>query len=560
MVHIKNVNRIKLTSLLGLPPLLQKLDPLLSALTKINKAEEIKNRLTAEEFWEKAPTAYNVSFNYIEKQLETIPKTGPVIVVANHPYGCADALLMGHLLSKVRPDFKILANSIFNAFEQIRSQLILVPIIGKKAPKSPSALETLRHLKKGGLIGIFPAGGVAYLSLKEKRIYEQPWSESVIRFAQATNATVVPIHFSGGNSAKFYLLGLVHPFFRTILLTRELFGLKKTTSVRISTPIPPEEIAGMSQSQALHYFRMRCFLAAEPTTEKNNQPLFEPIVAKTPGYKEEILALPAETVLHTQGDFQIFCLEAAQIPHTLRELGRVREETFRSAGEGTRKKIDLDQHDLNYLHLIIWDKKQQEIAAAHRIGRVDQLFEKLGRKGIYTSHYFDYSDAFLQTHKMSLEVGRSFIALGYQRNITLFILLWKAIALLLQKFPQYEYLIGAVSISQSYDIRSRALLKMFLDKKSPEIKVENPLKYKLHPEVESYFTKYPAKDISQLSSLIKAIEGKDIPVLVSHYLNVGCSFLSFNVDKEFSNVLDGFIVGKISDIPEKYRAFYSKRR
>ena len=144
----------------------------------------------------------------------------------------------------------------------------------------------------------------------------------------------------------------------------------------------------------------------------------------------------------------------------------MRELTFREAGEGTGRSVDLDRFDLYYMHLFLWDKEKSELVGAYRLAPVDRVIERFGTKGLYTSTLFTYKETFFRHMGDAVELGRSFVRTEYQKSYFPLFLLWKGIARFMGLNPQYRILFGAVTISDMYSPASRQLIVSFLKGKS----------------------------------------------------------------------------------------------
>src|SRR5437899_4529059 len=178
----------------------------------------------------------------------------------------------------------------------------------------------------------------------------------------------------------------------------------------------------------------------------------ETIVARVPQnvLVRDIEALPITQLLTESSEFAVYAARASEMPHLLEELGRLREVTFRAAGEGTGKSADLDQFDDYYWHLLLWSKEKKELAGAYRAGNTDEIIRSHGIKGLYTNTVFRYDERLFMKIGSALELGRSFVRPEYQRQYAPLLQLWKGIARFVASRPQTPVLFGAVSISNEY--------------------------------------------------------------------------------------------------------------
>lgn len=316
-------------------------------------------------------------------------------------------------------------------------------------------------------------------------------------------------------------------------------------------------------SELTEYLRFRTYLLGKSFTKPrklftfssrtvvNHEilvPLASPIEPSV--LADEISTIPYHQRLLTSGALSVYYAAAEQIPETLKEIGRLREETFRAVAEGTGKPRDLDRFDSFYIHLFVWNNKKKEIVGAYRLGKTDVIVPHYGKKYLYTHTLFKYGDKFLKELGPALEMGRSFIRVEYQKSYSSLLLLWKGIGLYVSLHPQYKILFGPVSISNSYHAYCRELMATFLKRTtslpdlSKMVKPRNRFRSKqikgLHKrEAEQWWN-----DIEELSSWISTIEQdrKGIPVLLKQYLKLGGRVLCFNLDPDFSNALDSLII------------------
>jgi len=252
------------------------------------------------------------------------------------------------------------------------------------------------------------------------------------------------------------------------------------------------------------------------------------------------------------------------IPNLILELGRLREETFRTVGEGTGLERDIDQFDDDYDHFIAWDKAKREITGAYRIGRVDQILNERGPAGLYTQTFFQFGDL-LDTdfREGTLEAGRSFVRVEFQRGLSL-LFIWMALARFIMANPRYRNLMGPVSISNEFHENSKHLMVSYLMKNFPHAKSEsvvskNPPSFDSNLEPAELTSIVDAAiNLSALQEFVRHAENNpraQIPQLIKLYLELGVRFLAFNKDDEF-NSIDGLIWLDITGIPHEVGARY----
>ncbi|MDA8142199.1 MAG: lysophospholipid acyltransferase family protein [Desulfobacteraceae bacterium] len=499
---------------------------------------------------------------------EKIPSKGPCIVVANHPFGAIEGIILAEMLLSIRPDVKIMANYLLNRLPQLQSLTIAVdPFEGNGAAQANLGplRKAMRWVKEGSLLLVFPAGEVSHFQYLHREVSDPPWSHIVARVVHHAHASVVPIYFKSRNGNLFQAAGMLHPRLRTILLARELLRQRgKSIHYKIGNPISYRWLQKYTEDDCLMaYLRWRTYIMGHrrpPLLKRsggpgfslgpNQQPLALPQAPKI--CRKEIECLPEDQLLVQSGSFSVWVAQAPQIPHTMLEIGRLRELSFRLAKEGTGRPLDIDRFDQYYLHLFIWNEESEEIVGAYRLGRTDQILAEFGRKGLYTQTLFHSRIDFFQKLGPALEMGRSFIRPEYQKSYSSLLLLWRGIGTYISKNPQYRMLFGPVSISSDYSDLSRQLLATTLLRNSQakdlallvQPRKPAPLRPVRIKGCDRTTHDFHFQDFKEVCSVVSDIEfeQKDVPVLLRQYLNLGGQLLSFNIDKLFSRVMDGLIV------------------
>jgi putative hemolysin len=263
----------------------------------------------------------------------------------------------------------------------------------------------------------------------------------------------------------------------------------------------------------------------------------------------EVAALPKEALLIDSGEYAIYATGAELIPHTLHEIGRLREITFRGVNEGTGKAIDLDSYDLDYQHLFCWHKGKKEIVGAYRIGQTDLILKKRGVDGLYTRTCFKYDAKLIEQMGPAIELGRSFVRPEYQKSYSPLLLLWKGIGQFVVRNPRYTVLFGPVSINNQYQSFSQQLIMTFLRATSAShlaglIRAKNPPRIRpLRGRVVREYSTV-VRDIDEVNDLVAEIEAdrKGIPILLKQYMKLSARILGFNIDPDFGDVLDGLVL------------------
>ena len=199
-------------------------------------------------FWDVVPERYGLSLDVVGGSVGNIPATGPLVLIANHPFGILDGLMMGHLLDRVRGDFRILANSVFRRAEALNRVVLPISFDETKAAVKlnlDTRAEALRYLGQGGAIGVFPGGTV---STSAKPFTSAPmdpgWRNFTAKMIAKSGATVVPVYFDGHNSRLFQIASHVHYTLRLGLLIKEFRArMDEPVRVVIGQPIPASDLA-----------------------------------------------------------------------------------------------------------------------------------------------------------------------------------------------------------------------------------------------------------------------------------------------------------------------------
>ena len=504
-----------------------------------------------------------VEYDLVAEDVAKIPLHGPLVVVANHPFGAVDGLILGDVVTRVRPDFRLMANRLLHGIPELRPWVLPVDAFGglRAHARNVSYLRlAIKWLEQGGALGMFPAGTVSHLQLRKGCIADPEWHTTVARLVRRTDATVLTMFFDGRNSMVFQLSGLIHPKLRTALLPSEL--VKRTHSrvaVRIGRPIEPHKVSRYPDHRTLtSYLRFKTYMLKwrespirprfSPTPA---EPAARPLVAPRPSHElaSEVVHLPVRGLLAEQGKYQVFVADAKEIRSLLAEIGRLREETFRAVGEGTGQACDLDRFDDHYQHLFLWNSARHEVVGSYRLGKVDEILARQGADGLYTNTLFKLKAGLLERLGPALEMGRSFVRQEYQGRATPLALIWRGIGEYLVCHPSYKVLFGPVSISREYAGLSRRLMVEFLGKRCGHdtlgalVKPRNPLRDRLS-RAERDVLATLVRDADDISALVSEIEAdrKGMPILLRHYLRLNAFLLSFNLDASFGNCVDGLIV------------------
>ena len=510
----------------------------------------------------------NITIDVDPKQLESIPKEGGFIVVSNHPFGGIEGVMLLSAIAKVRPDFKIMANFILSFIPNLKECFFAVNPF-ENNPEWKSSVNgikgAIQHVVNGGGLGVFPAGEV---SRYHGHDYPEdlPWSNSIARIIKSAKVPVVPVFWEGGNSRRFYRWDKIHSMLGTARLTRELINKKDTCfNLQIGKPITLEEVALYGNPKDLAaYLRSRSYALEANVKKEHTAAVNENWVPVEASRDRQLLIKELEAIrdkglLFTASSYECFLADYNDIPNLMHELGRLREEAFRFIGEGTGKSLDTDEFDRDYKHLILWDQKKQQVAGAYRLGFGNEIMKNKGFKGFYINTLFDFEESFDATLEKTIELGRSFVSVDYQREVLPLVLLLRGLAVVVIKHPEIEHFIGPVSISSWYPKFYQSMIVHYVAEKHPVsnglanmahpttpfhadfLKVEPEVLMNLHMESIDKFDKY----------MFRLSNGEyRLPTLFKKYLKLNAKFLCFNVDPDFNDTLDALLFLTFTDFPE----------
>lgn len=541
-------------------------------LEKVNRVHDKFHDSYGSEFSAHVLEDAGVRYEVPPEQLDRIPWEGGFITVSNHHYGAIDGMILSAVVGARRPDYKILTTFFLSLIPSLKDSFIGVDNFSSGGAKSISGIRAaLGHIGEHHPLGLFPAGEVGTwqkgsnkTSVTEDKIIEDiPWAENIVKLIKKSGFPVIPIYFEGGNSKSFHVLGKIHPRLRTARLIHEVFNKPGTViRVRIGQPISPADIAAMDIPTLGRFLRSRTYALEgqlQESTPPSSQTPVAPVADPVPA--DEVRAEMEKMdrfLLFENGDYRGYLIPAPEAPVVMRELYRLREETFRAIGEGTGLALDTDGYDAYYKQMILWHVPNGEIVGAYRLGFGPEIMkEHGGRPGFYSDTLVRYGEKAEQYLSRSMELGRSFVVQKYQREIQPLRLLLTGLAVSVLKDPQLEYYSGPVSISNDIPHFYKSLIVDYVRKNYPMPDAER-IALPSHPFEPDFLAVNPddlhvaAGNIDALDrALLSLSDGKyRLPVLVRKYFTCGAKLVCFNVDPLFCDSLDGLIFLKYSDFPK----------
>ena len=553
-------------------------------LLRINKLNKLYEELSNEKgiaFIDGLIEKLELDYEVREDELKRIPVDGPFITVSNHPFGGIDGLLLVKVLSAVRTDIKIMANYMMKRIDPVSEFVLPVNPFEKRKDRASSLAGikmAIQHVNDGGILGLFPAGEVSSYNQDNFGKTDKQWHSSAIKMIKNAGVPVVPIYFEGTNSRIFHILGLIHPSLRTVRLPSEMFNKRnKRIRIRIGNPITVKEqneftdIARYGRFLRAKTYSLgsalevkRFFLPRFKRVQKEEE-IAPPVPAELIAKEIELLKAEEEMMLFANDNYEIYCTPSTRIPHIMNEIGRLREITFRGVGEGTNRSMDLDEYDLYYYQLFVWDREAGKIVGAYRVGIGDDILQRFGIRGFYVHSLFRMHRGFKKILRQSMELGRSFIVEEYQRKPLPLFLLWKGILYFLIKNSEYRYLIGPVSISNRFSDFSKSMIITYIKKNYYDKKLSRYIRPRKRYNVPGYnideaIILESADNLQKFDKFIDDVEtsGYKMPILLKRYLKLNGKIISFNVDPKFNNALDGLLVLDLFDVPVETIASLSK--
>ena len=512
-------------------------------------------------FIEKVLEYFDFSYAVRDNERERIPTRGRVVIIANHPIGSLDGLALLNLVGSIRRDVKAVANELLCSVAPLRGLLLPVTVLGGSSGQQ-QVKAISEHLEQEGAIIIFPAGEVS--RLRPNGVQDCRWRSGFLRIASQAQAPIVPIHIDGRNSALFYGASMLYKPLATLLLVKEMFKQRrKSIDLRIGHPIPFASYRGLQLTPRakVKLFRRHLYrLAADKS------PLFrtERAIAHPVDRSELAQAVKScERLGQTPDGKQILLFQGGLDSPLLREVGRLREIAFRAVGEGSGQRRDLDRYDSYYHHLLLWDPEDLEIAGAYRLCGTARVIEERGISGLYTSSLFDFDARMHRYFDQGLELGRSFVQPRYWGKRSLEYL-WHGIGAYLNRYPEYRYLFGPVSISKEMPDAGKELMIRFYRSYfgGDACIARHRQPYRLSEAIgfDNPFVgnDYHA-DFVRLKELL-AHMGCAVPTLYKQYSEVaepgGVQFLDFGIDPDFAGCIDGLVLVDSHRLKPAKRARY----
>ena len=546
--------------------------PLLALLRLLFHERELRQfgeryaHLTGIAFIEQVFDYFSFSYSVRPNEVERIPVKGKAIIIANHPIGTLDGMALINMVSKIRPDVKVVANDMLMIIKPLHEHFL--PVDNMNGGTASNRLKAINaHLNYDGLVILFPAGEVSRIS--PQGVKDGKWRNGFLRIAQSQQAPIIPVFVNAKNSLFFYSLSLLSKPISTLWLIREMFKHgNNSVSIRIGEQISYTTYNAMdlpiNTKTALfrkHVYRLS---GCKPNIFATQSAIAHPEDAQL--LRNEIRQ--CTKLLTCRDGKTVYSYQHSNNSCIMREIGRLREESFRLVGEGTGERRDIDIYDKSYVHILLWDEEALEIIGAYRLLPTQAIKHSDDLQQLYSATLFQYNDDISPYLASGLELGRSFLQPKYWGTRSLEYL-WQGIMAYIINDSHSRYLFGTVSISNSYSKPAQELLVYYYQRY-----------YATEHSVATASTPFKLTEGSQqrLDSLFAGLEreaafdvlknqlnhmGFTIPALFKQYTKLchagGVHVHQFNIDPNFNNCVDALLILDLNELTEKNKKrFHAK--
>lgn len=531
---------------------------------RINRFIQDNRHLSGLMFLERILDHFHFTYRASARSVKRIPAEGRVIIVANHPIGSLDGLALLKLVRSVRPDVSIVANQLLWSVAPLRPLMLPVDNMTGQPTRRAQYRRMLDALEQDQAVIVFPAGEVS--RILPNGVRDGRWKTGFLRLAAKTGAPVLPVYVGARNSALFYGLSALYKPLGTMMLAREMFNktgqeilfrVGRAVSAR-SLEAPPERQEAVAQRMRRHVYLLR--KGREKALFDTHETVAHPVDRRA--LKKALYA--SELLGETQDGKKIFLCDFEADSAVMREVGRLRELTFRRVDEGVGAALDVNAFDAYYKHLVLWDEADLEIVGAYRIGNGREIMERHGLPGFYSQTLFAIGPELEALLPRAIELGRSFVQPRYwgQRSLDY---LWYGIGAYLRRNPDVRYMFGPVSLSGAMPHRAQELIVAFYQRHfagDPSLaRARRPFAVSDVSSAlarEAFAGDYP-QSMRRLRSELEQM-GCAVPTLYKQYAELcddgGCRFIDYNVDPAFGACIDALIWVDVDRITARKRNRY----
>ena len=480
---------------------------------RINRFLQDNDYLKEFDFIDRVFDELKIDYLVQHDEIRNIPATGRVLIVANHPLGGLDGLALLRLIGALRRDVLIVVNELLMNIKPLKGVFLPIDVFGQDT-KKPSLSRIIDALNDEKAVIIFPSGEVSRAGAKGIR--DRKWLSGFLRIAEKTSAPILPIHIRARNSMLFYLASRLSQTLSMLMLPREMTGFKGKINFTIGQLIAIDDIEKVPLG---HREKVQMISRHVQRIGHGKLPIFpqrksiiHPINRQA--IRNELKT--AERLGTTAENRHILLFDCGENTAVMDEIGRLREMTFRSIGEGTGQSKDIDDFDAYYRHLLLWDDDKLEIVGAYRLGEIWR-WEHQDIKSLYSSTLFNFQPTMKPYVAKGLELGRSFVQPQYwgMRSLDY---LWQGIGAYLAAHQQVQYLFGPVSLSSSLPKSARDMVAYFYTIHFPDL---DRLAVATHPYVIDPATKAYLQKKMPLKNCTLWIGAEDAEMTSKSYIIPG---------------------------------------
>ncbi|MEM6725561.1 MAG: GNAT family N-acyltransferase [Bacteroidota bacterium] len=502
---------------------------------------------------------HKIGVEITDYDLKNIPKEGPFLIFTNRKFQGIDEFIWLQTFGKKEFNLRFFAPSTPEIPQLLSPYYVAQALHGQDLSRLtvPRLHETMaEQINAGYVLVVFMDHPE-----KEQNPRQQTLSRRCIRAALKLELPMLPVNLEYDNP---------YPLLNEIIdpnRAPSIINWPVNVVVRIGASIAVTDQQAFKLKERFRKFLRSKIYALGSTLEVKkfffmqqvettlHQDLTPPVEPER--LEHDIQNLTYGHLIASQSNYDVLLAKAQEIPNAIQEIGRLRELTFRGVGEGTGRGLDLDEFDLYYEQLFIWDRVEKKIVGGYRIGKGDEIFRRFGVEGFYIHSLFEIKKGFFPIMQQAVELGRSYIVPEYQKKRLPLFLLWKGILHFLLQNPRYRYLYGPLSISKHYSDVAKSIIVEFVKRHyfnnqlARYLKPRTPFEFKPDNIDLNAVMVNLGNEISRLDSLIEDIEPAHfkIPVLLKQYIKQNAKFISFNVDPNFSDVLDGFMILDLKEVP-----------
>lgn len=528
---------------------------------EINQFIKTHQHLVGLEFLDAVLDHFDFKFSISNRDRQNIPDQGRLLIVANHPLGSLDGLALVKLVSEIRPDVKIVATTLLSQIQPLSDLFLSVDNLSKKASHFKSMKNILMALESEQAVILFPTGEVS--RIRPHGVRDDKWKTGFVHLAKKTKSPVLPVYIDGKNSALFYSLSTLYKPLGTMMLVNEMFNKHdQEIGFKVGKPIPWESIENFELTPTELAKRMRKQVYA--LAKKKPKRLFDTVENVVHPANRQLIRnelKQSECIGSTQDGKLIYLFDYRANSSVMREIGRLRELSFRQVEEGTGKMIDIDDFDRDYRHLVLWDDEELEIVGSYRIGEAWRIVSDKGLPGLYSHSLFDFKEDMIPYLGRAIELGRSFVQPRYWGKRSLDYL-WYGIGAYLRKHPQIKYMFGPVSLSAAYpEAAKQDMVNFYASLFGHRGDMVIPRRPFATDDAHVFSAFENVIDESEYKKAYNVLNhrlselGVRVPTLFKQYVELchpgGCQFLGFNVDPDFSNCIDALILVHLSAVKPK---------